>query len=317
MSLTANYREPSGPYAELSRADWATLAQEQHLELDTVTLSRLRTTGEPISLQDVADVYLPLTQLITLYLKHMHELHKSCNSFLNSPDGHTPFIIGVAGSVAVGKSTAARLLQKLLTTASCPKVDLVPTDGFLHPNAELKRRGILHRKGFPESYDRKALLQFVIDVKSGVKKVSAPVYSHLVYDIVPGQTITVTQPDILIIEGLNVLQPAPKNSGNNPLAISDFFDFSVYVDADEDNIKQWYLQRFMRLRETAFLDPNSYFHRYTKLSDREAKERASYIWDTINSPNLKENIAPTRGRATAILRKGENHRINQVQIRKI
>lgn len=270
-------------------------------------------------MRDVVEVYQPLTRLLSLHFRHRGNLYRSTNTFLRLDVKRTPFVIGIAGSVAVGKSTTARLLTELLRNwPDHPNVELVTTDGFLYPNEELKRRGIMHRKGFPESYDRRALLRFVMDVKSGRPAVTAPVYSHLSYDIVPGERLVVRQPDIVVVEGLNVLQPARVHAdGSTGLALSDFFDFSVYVDAAAEDIRSWYLERFMSLRETAFRDPRSYFRRYAEMSLEGAMRQAANIWDTINGPNLALNIRPTRGRATAILRKGVNHEVKWVRIRKI
>jgi type I pantothenate kinase len=311
--------DAGSPYVERSRADWAALANATPLTLTQEALSALRGRQDPTSLDDVRDVYLPLTRLIGEYVKHTGNLHQASNEFLRLSVGRTPFVIGVAGSVAVGKSTTSRLLQELLAAwPEHPRVALVTTDGFLLPNAELERRDILARKGFPESYDRRALLRFVMDIKSGKDQVSAPVYDHLSYDIVPGKQIVVERPDILIIEGLNVLQPArPRVDGTTGLALSDFFDFSVYIDAATDSVRQWYVQRFLELRETAFKDPRSYFTRFSTLTDDEAVSTAEGIWDSINGPNLVTNILPTRGRATAVLRKGENHRVEWIRIRKL
>lgn len=310
----------SGPYVTLQRRAWAELSNATQIDLDEATLSRLRGIGDPTSSIDVAEVYRPLCQLIHLYMINTGRLYAQSNEFLRLDVGRTPFVIGVAGSVAVGKSTVSRLLQELLRRApGSPKVDLITTDGFLLPNAELQRRGLLDRKGFPESYNRRALLEFVMAVKSGKPQVLAPVYSHMVYDIVEDERIVVERPDILIIEGLNVLQPARMEASDSKpaLAVSDFFDFSVFVDADETLIKGWFLSRFLELRRTAFQDERSYFKRFTAMTDEEALVFGSQIWDTVNGPNLRLNIEPTRDRATAILVKGRDHMIDSIRIRKV
>ncbi|MFP5417182.1 MAG: type I pantothenate kinase [Actinomycetes bacterium] len=308
-----------GPYIKADRHVWATLANQMPVALSEETLHRVRSKLDTIDMAQVREVYLPLTELVHLYVQHTGHLYSNTHDFLGLGEGRTPFVIGVAGSVAVGKSTTSRLLRELLAQLpGHPHVDLITTDGFLHSNAELERRGIMNRKGFPESYDRHALLRFVMEVKSGAVEASAPVYSHLVYDILPGEQIVVRRPDILIVEGLNVLQPARQRpDGSMTLAVSDFFDFSVYVDADEDDLRSWYLERFMRLRETAFQDPRSYFTRFASMDAQDARSYAEEAWDTINGPNLTQNILPTRGRATAILRKDAHHDIEWIRIRKV
>ncbi len=310
---------PKGPYVEMTRAAWAALAAVSAVGLDAPTLERLRGLEDPTSLGDVEQVYLPLTQLMELYRGHRIQLLDASNAYLGLSTKRTPFIIGVAGSVAVGKSTTARLLRELLSQGpGSPKVDLVTTDGFLLPNAEHERRGIAHRKGFPESYDRRALLAFVMDVKSGRRRVKAPVYSHMIYDIVPDQMITVDRPDIMIIEGLNVLQPARRRmDGTQGLAVSDFFDFSVYVDAETSDIRRWFFERMRALRDTAFQDPDSFFRQYAEMTDDELTAFADSVWDDINGPNLALNIVPTRERATVILRKDHDHTVEWVRIRKV
>ena len=301
------------PFVEVSRADWAALASSNQQPLTEAELAQIRGLGDELDLGEVAQVYLPLSRLLNIYVTQAQALHQAEAAFMGERAARTPFIIGVAGSVAVGKSTVSRVLRELLSRwETTPRVALVTTDGFLYPNAELERRGIMARKGFPESYDRKALLKFVSDIKSGVAKVSAPVYSHLSYDITD-QTVVVESPDVVIIEGLNVLQaPAP----GQEVALSDYFDFKIYVDAEVGFVTDWFLRRFEKLREGAFTDPKSYFHRYAELPREQALARANEIWRTINLPNLTENILPTRSRATLVLRKGENHKVESVLLRK-
>ncbi|WP_406833132.1 type I pantothenate kinase [Pedococcus sp. KACC 23699] len=307
------------PYVELDRAAWARLRENQTLDLDAADVARLQGLGERIDLAEVEEVYLPLSRLLNFYVGAMAGLHRITSDFLGERPAKAPFVIGVAGSVAVGKSTTARLLKELLSRwPGTPRVELLTTDGFLFPNAELERRGLLQRKGFPESYDRRALLRFVAEVKAGKAEVSAPVYSHLTYDIVPGERVVVHQPDVLIVEGLNVLQaPRLQADGRTGMAVSDFFDFSVYVDAHLEDIRHWYVERFLRLRETAFADPDSYFHRYAELTDEQARERATQIWADINEVNLRENVLPTRSRATLVLSKGRDHDVRRIRLRKL
>jgi type I pantothenate kinase len=312
-------RDPT-PYVDLDRAAWSRLAASTPQPLTAEEVEGVRGLGDQVDLAEVRDVYLPLSRLLNLHVRATDGLHGAWAEFLGGRlPARTPYVVAVAGSVAVGKSTTARLLQLLLARwPEHPQVSLVTTDGFLLPNAELARRGLLGRKGFPESYDRRALLRFVTAVKSGAEEVRAPLYSHLVYDVVPDEEVVVHRPDVLVLEGLNVLQPArPRAAGGTGLAISDFFDFSVYVDARPDDVRSWYVRRFLRLRDTAFRDPSSYFRRYADLSPDEAAALAEGLWDTINGPNLVENIEPTRQRATLVLRKGADHAVEQVRLRKL
>jgi type I pantothenate kinase len=303
------------PFVEIARADWAALAEATELHLSEAELTKIRGLGDELDLAEVEQVYLPLSQLLNLYVTNSAAMHRASSAFLGERAKRTPFIIGIAGSVAVGKSTVSRLLRELLSRwPGTPKVELITTDGFLLPNAELERRGLMARKGFPESYDRLALLKFVADIKSGVERVSAPVYSHLSYDIVDGAEAVVSAPDVLIVEGLNVLQSP---SGGQAVTLSDYFDFKIYVDADTANISSWFINRFRKLRESAFTNPLSYFHRYAEIPLEAAEERAHEIWNTINLPNLEANILPTRSRANLVLRKGRDHKVESVLLRKI
>lgn len=326
VSLTTeSRRREATPYVDLTRTAWSALRERTPLSLTAQEVERLRGLGDLMDLEEVRDVYLPLSRLLNLYVGATTGLRGALNTFLgdagggNGAQSGTPFVIGVAGSVAVGKSTTARVLKALLARwPEHPRVELVTTDGFLYPNAELDRRGLMSRKGFPESYDRRALTRFVADVKAGKEQVSAPVYSHLIYDIVPGERLVVRRPDILIVEGLNVLQPAlPGKDGRTRVGLADYFDFSVYVDARGEDIERWYLSRFRMLRETAFQDPDSYFRKYTQVSEDEALEYARMLWRTINQPNLRQNVAPTRGRATLVLRKGPDHKVQRLSLRKL
>jgi type I pantothenate kinase len=315
MSDLTTENEHLSPFLEIERTDWAALAPRMDQPLSEQELDQLRGLGEVLDLGEVSEVYLPISRLLSLYVDGAKQLHAATTSFLDAPSHPTPFVIGIAGSVAVGKSTTSRLLRELLSRwDGTPHVELISTDGFLLPNAELKRRGLLARKGFPESYDRRSLLRFVSQVKSGVTEVRTPVYSHLHYDIVPGAETIIKHPDVLIVEGLNVLQP-PRPG--HRLAVSDMFDFSIYVDARTNDIAKWYEDRFVSLQRGAFADPTSYFHRYSQLSETDARAQAREIWSVTNEPNLVENILPTRARASLVLRKNADHAVSSVLLRKI
>ncbi|ATG54192.1 type I pantothenate kinase [Brachybacterium ginsengisoli] len=307
------------PFEEILRDDWARLSRQTPLPLSEEDVDRLRGLGDRVDLSEVDAVYRPISRLLNIQVAAAQALRRSRESFLDQHQHRTPYVIGVAGSVAVGKSTTARLLRELMARwPETPRVQLVTTDGFLHPNAILESRGIMQRKGFPESYDRRALLRFVADVKAGQERVEAPVYSHLTYDILEDERVVVEQPDVLIVEGLNVLQPArPRRDGRLGMAVSDFFDFSIYVDARQEDVRRWYVDRFLQLRRTAFADPRSYFRRYAELTDEQAVETALGIWRRINGPNLTENVVPTRGRADLVLRKDGQHRVHSVLLRKV
>jgi type I pantothenate kinase len=307
------------PYRTFTREEWAQLRADTPMTLVARELEQLSGLIEDLSVSEVEQIYLPLSRLLNLHVAAAQELHAVTTRFLGRRDGRVPYILGIAGSVAVGKSTTGRVLKALLARwPDHPRVDLITTDGFLYPNAELKRRGLMNRKGFPNSFDTARLLNFLHDVKSGKEQVEAPVYSHFHYDIVQGQSIVVERPDILIVEGLNVLQPArlPTDGMAIPF-VSDFFNFSIYLDAHPRVLEEWYVTRFMRLRQTAFQDPGAYFHRYATLNDDEARAEALRIWSSINKKNLYENILPTRQRARLILRKASDHRIETVALRRI
>jgi type I pantothenate kinase len=306
-------------FLSFSRDEWARLRHNTPLTLSDADLQELRGLNDVLDMQEVVDIYLPLSRLLSLHVEATRKLHRVTSTFLGDHSAHVPFVIGLAGSVAVGKSTASRILRAMLAHwPDHPRVDLITTDGFLFPNAVLIERALMQRKGFPESYDRARLVRFLADVKSGVPEVHAPVYSHQRYDIVPAAVQTVRQPDIVIVEGLNVLQaPPPATAATGQLFASDFFDFSIYVDADEDDIEHWYIARFQKLRETVFRDPQSYFHRYASLTETQARETAAGIWREINGLNLRDNIAPTRARAHLILDKGPDHAVRQVKLRRL
>ena len=317
MSYPANLQY--SPYRVFTRAEWARLRADTPMTLEESELEQLSGLIEELSVEEVEQIYLPMSRLLNLYVAAAQQLHSVTSKFLGRTDGKVPFIIGVGGSVAVGKSTTARVLKALLARwPDHPRVDLMTTDGFLFPNVELEQRQLMNRKGFPESFDTARLLNFLADVKSGVAAVEAPVYSHFHYDILPDQRTVVQSPDILIVEGLNVLQPARMPRGGEVIPfVSDFFDFSIYLDAEPEIIEDWYVTRFMRLRTTAFRDPAAYFHQYAKLSPEDARERALAIWRTINLKNLEENILPTRQRARLILRKEADHHVESVALRKL
>jgi type I pantothenate kinase len=309
--------QPS-PFVEFTRAEWRRRRDTMPLTLSAEELERLRGVNEPISLNEVEEIYLPLSRLLSLHVAAVQQLHATTGDFLGRSTPKVPYVIGIAGSVAVGKSTFARLLQTLLARwPSHPRVDLVTTDGFLFPNRVLRARGLMDRKGFPESYDLRRLVRFLADVKSGKPEARAPVYSHLTYDSVPGRHVAIRRPDILILEGLGVLHTGTAAVRGPQVFVSDFFDFSIYIDAEEANIRRWFIERFLTFRETAFRDPSSYFKRFAQLSAPEARRMAGKVWRTINGRNLRESILPTRTRANLILVKGVDHRVERVMMRRL
>jgi type I pantothenate kinase len=319
IDLAEDFAREVSPFRRFAREEWAVLREDTPMTLTAADLDEVRSLNDRIDLDEVEAIYLPLSRLLNLYVQASQKLFHASNVFLHRTDLKVPYIIGVAGSVAVGKSTSARILRRLLSRwPSHPKVDLVTTDGFLLPNAVLTREGLMNRKGFPESYDLQRILRFMSDIKSGERDVEAPLYSHLTYDVLPDKTQVIDQPDILIVEGINVLQTGrPPRDGRGIPNTSDFFDFSIFIDAEEQDLRQWYIERFFSLRNGAFKDPKSYFHRYASLSDKEATTFATRIWETVNLVNLKENILPTRPRADLVLRKGNDHKVRSVFLRKL
>lgn len=319
IDLAEDFAREVSPFRRFSRGEWAELRADTPMTLTDADLDEVRSLNDRIDLAEVEAVYLPMSRLLNLYVQASQKLFHASNQFLHITDLKVPYVIGIGGSVSSGKSTTARILRRLLSRwPSHPKVDLVTTDGFLLPNAVLEREGLMQRKGFPESYDLQRILRFMSDIKSGERDVEAPVYSHLTYDVIPGQTQVVDQPDILIVEGINVLQTGrPPRDGRGIPNTSDFFDFSIFIDADETDLKTWYIERFFSLRNGAFQNPKSYFHRYASLTDAEARETATRIWNTINLVNLRENILPTRPRADLVLRKGTDHKVRSVFLRRL
>lgn len=306
------------PFRSFTRQEWSVLEEHPEFPVADINLDELTALNEPLTIEEVEEVYIPLIRLLQIHITHYRKLHTEREEFFKNKSQTIPYIIGIAGSVAVGKSTTAKVLQKLLSLLpEKPNVELMTTDGFLYSNDELEERGLFNKKGFPESYDAKNLLAFLSAVKSGRSVLEAPVYSHLYYDVIPGETQVISKPDILIVEGINVLQVTLSKKPRRRVFVSDFFDFSIYVDAAEKDIRQWYLDRFKTLQKTAFTDPKSYFHKYASFEEEELMEFANTVWDEINAPNLMQNILPTRFRADLILEKGEMHFVRGIRIRKI
>ena len=318
MNDTA-YDVTFSPFRSFTSEEWSKLEEHPMFPVSDIDLTKLQALNEPLTIDEMEKIYIPMVRLLQIHITHYRHLHNERDEFFQNFSQRVPYIIGIAGSVAVGKSTTSRVLQKLLSmTPEQPRVALLTTDGFLFPNAELEKRGILNRKGFPESYDAKKILAFLSAAKSGKEVLEAPVYSHLYYDILPDEMQVFEQPDIIIVEGINVLQvSASKKPKKRRVFVSDFFDFSIYVDASEKDLRKWYVDRFFSLQKTAFADPESFFHQYATLSEKEIVELANKVWDEINLPNLEQNILPTRFRADLILEKGEAHFVRGVRIRKI
>jgi type I pantothenate kinase len=310
------YLATHSPFRSFTRKEWSRLEEHPKYPISDINLSQLRGLNEPLDMNELKEIYIPLVRFLEIQITHYRQLHEEQDEFFGNKSKKVPYIIGIAGSVAVGKSTIARVLQKLLSLTPCkPKVELVTTDGFLYSNQELEARGIMDKKGFPESYDTRKLISFLSDAKSCQDKLEVPAYSHLYYDIIPNEKIVIDNPDILIVEGINVLQVSP-NSKKRRIFVSDFFDFSIYVDANEKDIRQWFLDRFFTLQKTAFANPDSYFHQYCDWEKDDLLEFATQVWEEINLPNLVDNILPTRLRADLIIEKSSNHFTRSIKVRK-